>query len=110
MKKGGHKYVSSLKAQGLSLIRSNRLIEAKALYTRICKTNSNDAEAWNTLSGINGMLGHIDEADDCCRRVLALQPNNSEAHRNLANVLLARREYDRSMRPRLRSIPTARRH
>ena len=98
MKKGGHKYVGSLKAQGLSLIRRNRLVEAKALYTRICKTNSNDAEAWYILSGINGMLGHIDEAGNCCRRVLALQPNNSEAHRNLANVLLARGEYDEAIK------------
>jgi len=98
MKNGDHKDASALKARGLSLIQSSRLAEAKALFLRICETNPDDVEAWNTLGGINGMMGHIDEAGDCCRRVLALQPGNSEAHRNLGNVLVTRGEHDEAIK------------
>ena len=79
-------HISALKNQGISLMNSNRLNEAKALFTQLCITNPDDAEAWYVLSSINGMLGNIDEAGDCCRKVIALQPQIAMAHCNLGNV------------------------
>lgn len=78
----------ALKAQSLSLASQNRLDEAKALLVRLCDAWPDDADAWYLLSSINGMLDLIDEAGDCSRRVIALQPDHSEAHINLGNVLL----------------------
>jgi protein O-GlcNAc transferase len=98
VKNNDQENTGSLKARALSLIRDNRLEEAKALFAHICETTPEDAESWYILSGINGMLGYIDEAGDCCRRVLALQPDNDEAHRNLGNVLLARGEHNQAIK------------
>lgn len=92
-----HENISAMKAQGIELIQSKRLEEAKALITRACEFNPADAEAWYMLSSINGMLGNIDEAGNCCRRVLDLQPNHSEAHLNLGNVLLHYGKHDEAI-------------
>ena len=88
---------STLKKQGMNLMRSNRLNEAKALFTQLCTSNPEDAESWYVLSSINGMLGHIDEAGDCCRKVIALQPNHGEAHCNLGNVLSYQGKHDEAI-------------
>ena len=83
------KQIETLKKQGLAQLKDNKLEAAKALYTQICNIDPADRDAWYTLSNINGMLGNIDEAGECCRRVLALQPDHCEAHINLGNVLLS---------------------
>ena len=75
-----------MKQQALILERTNRLHEAKLLFDLLCEVEPHDAEAWHVLSTINGRLGYIDAAGDCCRRVLALQPGHSEAHANLGHV------------------------
>ena len=82
--------LSALHRQGLTLLQSNRLEEAKALYTRIGDLDPEDADAWYRLGTIHGMLGNIDEAGRCCRKVIALRPDHSEAHANLGNVLFHR--------------------
>ena len=45
------------------------------------------------LSAINGMLGHQEEAEQCCRKVLNLQPQAHGAHLNLANILMAKNQF-----------------
>ena len=97
VKKDNQEHISSLKAQGLDLIRSNRLEEAKTLYARICDSNAEDVDAWYMLSCIYGMMGNIDEAGNCCRRVLSLQPNHGDAHLNLGNVLLHYGKHDEAI-------------
>ena len=59
---------SSLKGEALALIRNKRFEDAKTQLTQICVINPKDAEAWYMLSSINGMLGRINEAENCCRR------------------------------------------
>lgn len=85
--KNGQK--DALKKQALMLMNSQQLEEAKARFAQICELDPDDADAWYALSNINGMLGRIDEAGECCRRVLALRPDHCEAHINLGNVFLS---------------------
>jgi protein O-GlcNAc transferase len=94
---GNKEHISSLKAQGLALLRGNRLGEAKALYTQVCHTSPDDVEAWYMLSSVNGMLGDMEEAGNCCRRVIALQPDHSEAYVNLGNVLFHQGKPDEAL-------------
>lgn len=79
--------IRSLQRQGLALLQSNRLEEAKTLFAHLCEISPEDADAWYRLGTVYGMLGNIDEAGNCCRKVIALQPDHSEAHANLGNVL-----------------------
>ena len=88
---------SSLKGEALALIRNKRFEDAKTQLTQICVINPKDAEAWYMLSSINGMLGRIDEAENCCRRVLAIEPQHSEALLNLGNVLLYQGKHDEAV-------------
>ena len=74
-------------ALGINLMRSDRLNEAKAEFNHVCERDANNVDAWYLLSCVNGMLGDVDEAGRCCRRVIALRPKHSEAHVNLGNVL-----------------------
>lgn len=79
----------SMKQQALNLLRSNRLVEARDLFSRLCARNAKDVDAWYFLSCIYGMQGNMEEAGQCCRRVIALRPDHGEAHVNLGNVLLS---------------------
>ena len=60
-------------------MRENRLAEAQAVFRQICETKPEDAEAWHILSSIHGMLGNLDEAGNCCQRVIALRPDHAQA-------------------------------
>ncbi len=77
----------ALRKRGLMLMNGGRLEEAKALFMEIGKRFPEDVEAWYMLSSINGRLGNLNEAADCCRRVLEIQPDHSKTHVNLGNVL-----------------------
>ena len=90
----GAAHLDAMKEQAHILLQRNRLGEAKALMTQLCQFNPRDVQAWFTLSIINGRLGAIDEAGDCCRRVLALQPDHGEAHINLGHVFFRQRRFD----------------
>ena len=79
---------------GLELMKSNRLEEAKELFTHICNDDPACVEAWHQLSTINGILGNIDAAGECSRRVLQLQPDHCEALVNLGNVYLMQEKFD----------------
>jgi tetratricopeptide (TPR) repeat protein len=75
------------KQQVKALIQSQRWIEAKALCTKVCQADRNDAETWYMLGAINGQLGAFDEAEACCRRVIGIRPDVPMAHFNLGIAL-----------------------
>ncbi len=89
--------LQAMKQQALSLLRDNRLTDAQALLSQVCAKNSNDVDAWHLLSSIYGMQGNLDEAGHCCRRVIALRPEHSEAHVNLGNVLFCQGKLDEAV-------------
>ena len=82
------------KKQAQSLLQAGRLHEAKNLLSQICQIDRMDAEAWFLLGVINGQLGLMAEATDCCRRAIALRPDVAEAHNNLGNALLAQGQFE----------------
>ena len=88
----------ALKRQGLALMQGNRLAEAQALFQEICANDAEDADAWHILSSIHGMLGNLDEAGNCCRRVIALRPDHAQAHLNLGNVLYLQGDLDAAVK------------
>lgn len=87
-----------IKQQGMLLIQNNRLEEAKALFTQLCQTYPGDVQAWLRLSIINGKLGNIDDAGNCCRHILAIEPDNDQAHVVLGNVFFHHRQLDEARR------------
>ena len=87
----------AVKQQALALLHANRPAEARALLSQICEQDSEDVDAWHLLSTIYGMQGNMDEAGRCCRRVIALHPDHSEAHVNLGNVLLCQGKLDEAI-------------
>jgi tetratricopeptide (TPR) repeat protein/SAM-dependent methyltransferase len=86
-----------IKHQGRLLAQNNRPEEAKALFTQLCQTYPDDTQSWLHLSTVNGKLGNIDEAGDCCRRVLAIQPHHDQAHVVLGNVFFHHRKLDEAL-------------
>ena len=89
--------VSSILQKVVDLIAKNKLQEAKDLLERLCKTHSQEAEAWYLLSTVNGQIGKIDEAGECCRRALEIQPIHCEARINLGNVLYTQGKQDEAI-------------
>ena len=86
--------LKAVKGRGRLLIQQRRLKEAKALFTDLCALHGADAEAWYLLSSVNGMLGDIEAAGECCRRAIELQPDYCEAHVNLGHVYMSQGRYD----------------
>lgn len=86
----------SQKERAVSLLRQNRLTEAKPLFEDVCKQNDSDAEALYLLGAINGQLGLLEDATRCFRKVVALQPS-AEAHDNLGLVLQALGRFDEAI-------------
>lgn len=91
------KNTPSLIERGIELMDGHRLEDAKALFTRVCREDPENAEAWYRLSTLNGMLGDIDAAADCSRRVLGLEPNHSDALVNLGNVAALQERYSEAI-------------
>ena len=75
------------KQEVVTLLQNRRLMEAKNICRKLCKENGDDAESWFLLAGINAQMGMLDEVATCCRRVVALQPTNVQAHYNLGVAL-----------------------
>lgn len=82
------------KKQAFSYFKENQFANAKRLYGEVCKLDRHDAEAWNMLSAIHGMLGEYSEAEQCARQVLALLPEAVGAYNNLANALKLQKKYE----------------
>lgn len=89
--------INIMKSRGLALMEGNRLEEARDLYSKVVTISSEDVDAWYMLSSINGKLGHIDDAEICCRRVLALQGDHSDAYVNLGHIYSRRGNYHEAL-------------
>lgn len=81
-----NKQPDALKQLGLNLAHSNRLEQAKVILTEVCRACPEDVEAWVMLGNVNGQLGHMEDAEQCCRRILGLEPDIPAVHCNLGNV------------------------
>lgn len=77
----------SKKIKAEELFHGNRLEEAKALYASVCQIDRTDADAWAMLGTLNRKLGLFPEAEECCRRALAIKPNLALAHHALGAAL-----------------------
>lgn len=72
---GMDRIVSSQKKKAQVLLQNNQFAEARDLYERICAKNKMDVEARFTLGAINGQLGYYEDAIECFKCVVALQPS-----------------------------------
>lgn len=86
--------LNHVKQQGLLMMKSNQLQAARGLFSQLCQTRPEDMQAWLQLSTINAKLGNLDEAGDCCRHVLTIEPNNDQAHVVLGNIRFNHRQLE----------------
>lgn len=81
------KSVQLKKQQALNLLKNNQLQESMALLSQVCKTSRKDDEAWFYLGAVHGRLGCNQDAAECFRRAITLQPGNAMSHFNLGTAL-----------------------
>lgn len=60
--------------------------------------NSRDADSWHRLAVAHFDAGRFDEAADCCRRVLEIEPSHAKALANLGGVLHRHGAHDEAER------------
>jgi protein O-GlcNAc transferase len=77
-----------IKQEILSLCQNNRLFDAKNQCKQLCHDSPDDAEGWFLLGAINGAMGCFEEAEDCCRHSIAINPDVPTTHYNLGIALL----------------------
>jgi len=76
------------RAQAMACLNNGDPREASRLFQEICQTNQNDADAWFMLGAVFGQLGAYREAEQCCRRAVALRPEAFAAWDNLGITLM----------------------
>jgi protein O-GlcNAc transferase len=69
-------------------LRNSQYQEAIPPIKELLEADPLDHGAWLMLAAANAGLQRYDLVIDCCRRVIAIQPNNSAAHYNLGIALL----------------------
>ncbi len=76
-------------------------LEAVSHLRQTVKIDPDHSEAWIMLGGLlGGLLGQLDEmeeAEQCSRRTLELDPDSLDAHMNLANALVRREKLDEAV-------------
>lgn len=76
-----------------ALLSEKRLPEAREIYQQICKRDKNNDTVWMMLGNLNGALGNIAGAEECCRKAIQLNPTLVNAHANLGNALMSQNNY-----------------
>ena len=71
----------------LTLIREQRLDEARRLCEQMLHAHAGDATLWLLLGAIYGMLENPGEAERCFRRAIRIDPLYVDAHNNLGTAL-----------------------
>lgn len=79
--------LDSLKKRANRHINKNELKQARALYSKIVRKDSQDIEAWLALAGVNWMMNAWQDAEACCRRALCINPRLAGAWLNLGSAL-----------------------
>ena len=69
------------------MIQAKQYAEACELYEKICALDKRDADSWNTLGSLHGMLGQHERALDALRKSIELRPNNARAQYNFGIAL-----------------------
>ena len=87
----------SKKSKAAELFRVNRLQEADALYSNVCKSDGTDTDAWVMRGIINRKLGEFNVAEACCRRALAIHPKLATAHHALGAALQCQGRMDEAI-------------
>jgi predicted O-linked N-acetylglucosamine transferase (SPINDLY family) len=78
---------ADLIATAVALHRSGKLDEAHAMYRAMIQANRLDAAAWNNLGNVLKDSGRIEEAVQCCREALRIEPGNAQIHSSLCYKL-----------------------
>ena len=70
------------------LAQSGDITGARQLCTTLCEEAPNDPEAWFLLGAIHGAVSNFPEAEACCKKAIALAPEQPMLRYNLAVALL----------------------
>lgn len=73
-------------AKAITLYNAGQLVEADAVYARICQTAPADVRAWTMRALIQRRLCQWQASEDYSRRALALDPRCAEAYKVLGQV------------------------
>ena len=76
--------VQSLIAQALRHQQAGQFSEAERLYQELLAADSNQADALRLLGSLTYVTGRPDRAIELLSRAIALDPNLSDAHNDLA--------------------------
>lgn len=81
-----------------ALIQSGQWDEAKQACAKLCHSRMKDADAWLLMGVIHGQFENFGEAEQCCRRVIALSPGASVGHFNLGIALQKQKKFSEAAR------------
>ncbi len=88
--------MSTAKSRALELLHAGRLPEARALLEQVCQADRGDAEAWQLLGAVRGMLGDYAEAESSLRQALRLHASPG-SHYYLGNALMAQNRLEEAI-------------
>lgn len=86
--------IESKKAQVRSLMQAGQHEHARQQCQSLCSDHPRDAEAWFLLGTINGVMGHVEEAERILTRLTQMAPAVAIAHYNLGLILMQRGKPD----------------
>ncbi len=84
------------KSKALAHFHAGRLPEARALLKQVCQADRGDAEAWQLLGAVRGMLGDYAEAESSLRQALRLHASPG-SHYYLGNALMAQNRLEEAI-------------
>lgn len=88
----------SLLDEAWTLVESNRLREARAVFERVCEINDAEAEAWMMRGSIHGDLGEVEPAIACLERAIAIDPDYADAYLHLGKIRLNKGQLDQAIK------------
>lgn len=99
--------IQAQKQQAQTLFQQQRLTEARSAYEAVCRAAPKDADAWNMLGAINGMLSDLGAAEKCFIRAAAAAPAVAGIHTNLGNVYYLQDKLDDAERSYKKALKLA---
>lgn len=100
--------VRQRKQQGMALLQSGRVAEAKAVFEALSRDARRDPDVWHLLGACHSMLGDNARGEECARKAVALMPSFAGAWVNLGSALLGQRklaEAENALREAIRRAP-----